>query len=181
MNYISASEYAYPRELSVSFTGHRCIKLPWGRDEQDERCIEFKARLSSEIKRAYSKGAFYFLSGMADGVDTYAAEEVIKFRFFHPAVRLIAVLPQDTRLSRRISRLAESADSVVVISDELDKERFRKRNMFLVEHSSLLIAGFGGEYRSGTGMTMGFAKRAGVEIVTIELGEKPSEQLKFST
>ena len=64
-----------------AFTGHRPQSLPFGSNEQDERCQKLKAVLEQEIERVYSeKGVTHFISGMALGVDTFAAEAVLHLK-----------------------------------------------------------------------------------------------------
>ena len=56
-----------------SFTGHRPQKL-----RQSEN--EVKAALEKEILRAITEGFTVFISGMARGVDIWAAEIVLRLR-----------------------------------------------------------------------------------------------------
>ena len=169
MRLTSPAEYDIPRELSVSFTGHRPQKLPWERNEADERCMDFKRRLGVEIIRAYEQGARYFLSGMADGVDIIAAEEVLRLKESLPDIKLIAVFPYGTGENARIRRAAERAERVVVISEKCVTGCFAARNRFLVSHSFRLIAGFGGDEYSGTGQTIRMALEQGLDIVILNL------------
>ena len=39
-----------PRSRRVAFTGYRPQKMPFGFDEEDERCIDFKKRLRDTIR-----------------------------------------------------------------------------------------------------------------------------------
>lgn len=61
-----------------AFTGHRPQSLPFGFNETDERCIALKQTLRAEIiKLIEDEGVTHFISGMAIGVDMYAAEIVL--------------------------------------------------------------------------------------------------------
>ena len=61
-----------------AFTGHRPQSLPFGFNETDERCITLKQTLRSEIIRLIEhEGVTHFISGMALGIDMYAAEIVL--------------------------------------------------------------------------------------------------------
>ena len=44
----------------------------------------------------------------------------------------------------------------------------RKRNYYLVDHSSILLAVYNGSHRSGTGMTVRYAQKLGREIIVID-------------
>jgi len=43
-----------------------------------------------------------------------------------------------------------------------------KRNRYLVDHSSILLAVYNGTYQSGTGMTVRYAQRLKREIIIID-------------
>ena len=66
----------YQKENSCCFTGHRPMKLPWGMNESDPRCIELKAQLASMLEAAYEMGYRNFICGMAIGCDMYFAEVI---------------------------------------------------------------------------------------------------------
>ncbi|MBQ1520254.1 MAG: DUF1273 family protein [Clostridia bacterium] len=169
MNIVSPENYSLPRELSVSFTGHREAKLPWGRNERDPRCAAFKARLENAILRAYSEGTDYFLSGMADGVDLYAAEAVLKLRRRCRGMELVCVFPFGFGAGARIRRCAQEAHTVVSLADKYTPGCFQSRNGFLVRHAAKLICGFSGDLASGTGATIRLALNEGVDAVIINI------------
>jgi len=64
-------------ERCCAFTGHRPNKFPWGYDETDARCIALKKELATEITKLAGAGYTDFLSGMAEGADTWAALTVL--------------------------------------------------------------------------------------------------------
>lgn len=169
---IPTSEYDLPRELSVCFTGHRPDRLPWGRNEWDERCEAFRNRLRREIIRTYEKGARYYLSGMADGVDICAAKTVLGLSGAFPDMKLVAVLPYGQPKTAAQKRIAERAFRVVSIRPDYAPSCFLERNSFLVEHSSAVIAGFGGDWSSGTGATIKLAYGRGLAVTIIGFDER---------
>lgn len=166
---LTPSEYDLPKEISVSFTGHRPEKLPWGADERDPRCVRLKERLDAEILKAYGLGARYFLSGMADGFDLYAAEAVLRLSAACPGMELVAVFPYGTGGSKRKKAAAARAFRVVSAAESFVAGCFAVRNRFLVEHSSRLICGFGGDMASGTGLTVRMAAESGIGITVINI------------
>lgn len=168
-NLVPADELDIPRELTVCFTGHRAAKLPWGDDEEDSRCIEFKRRLEAEILKAHKKGAMYFLSGMADGVDIYAAETVLSLAAKYPDMKLIAVFPYGTGADTRAKRVAGRAFKTVSLHESYTANCFMERNLFLVKHSSRAICGFSGSAASGTGATIRMAMNAGLDVIIINI------------
>ena len=71
---------------TLCFTGHRPKDLA-GKEDQ------IKARLETLVGQAYAKGYRRFVSGMAMGVDLYAAQAVLKLQESHADVELIAAVP----------------------------------------------------------------------------------------
>lgn len=80
---------------ACAFTGYRPEKLPFGDDEENPGCKRLKQRLFCETLQMTGKGVTTFLSGMARGVDTWAAETVLQLRTVLPPgkVQLWAVVP----------------------------------------------------------------------------------------
>jgi hypothetical protein len=68
------------------FTGHRPEKL---RFSESEIC----SLLDEEIKNAIEAGYTTFISGMAKGVDLWAAEIVLKYRMDNSEIKLICAAP----------------------------------------------------------------------------------------
>lgn len=63
------------------FTGHRPKSLPFGYDEGAEGCKRLKALLTEGIEKQITEnGVTHFISGMAMGVDIYAAEAVLELK-----------------------------------------------------------------------------------------------------
>jgi len=63
-----------------AFTGHRSKKYPWGYDETDVRCVALKKALAKQIGKLVDAGYTDFLSGMAEGTDTWAALAVLALK-----------------------------------------------------------------------------------------------------
>lgn len=164
---IDKNEYDLDPAISVCFSGHRPDKLPWGEDERDERCRLFKSRIEREIIRAYEMGYRYFLSGMAEGFDLYAAETVLALSRKYKEIKLIAVFPYGEGDSPKKKKLAGRAYARVSIEPEYRPSCYMERNRFLVKHSTRAIVGFAGENASGTGATLRMAIREGLDISII--------------
>ena len=67
-------------ERYCAFTGHRPKKFPWGYDEADVRCVALKKELVAQIAKLVDVGYTDFLSGMAEGTDTWAALAVLALK-----------------------------------------------------------------------------------------------------
>ena len=143
--------------LNVAFTGHRADSLPWGFNESSDECLKLKAGLLRAIRCAYTEGKRCFLSGMASGVDIYAAEAVLQLRETLPGIALVCVFPCPSRDSR----------SVIVLSSEYCAGCMKRRNRFLVENASMLIAVYDGRRTGGTFQTVGMAARRGLRTVIL--------------
>ena len=158
---------------TCAFTGYRPSKMPWGYDETDARCVEFRFRLRDALEYLIGQGYADFMSGGALGFDQMAAEMVLSLREKYPWVRLIMVIPFDGQADKwsreqrgRWLEIIEASDRVIHISHEYDKGVFFKRNHYLVENADLLLAAFDGQ-PGGTAGTVAYAKRHGVRVVRL--------------
>lgn len=84
----------------MAFTGYRPQKMPFGFDEQDERCIDFKKRLRDTIESFIWQGYQHFISGGALGMDMYAAETVLELKKQYPEIMLEMVSPFDAQAAK---------------------------------------------------------------------------------
>ncbi len=158
---------------TACFTGYRPQKLPWGETEGDPRCAELKLRLVEEITAAYRRGYRTFLSGMARGVDTYAAEAVLALARVLPGMELVCAVPSPgyagnlPRPDRaRYEALVIGSARCAVCAEKDGPGSMAIRNRFMVEHSALVIAVFDGK-PGGTRNTVAYAREKGREIVLI--------------
>lgn len=63
--------------------------------------------------------------------------------------------------------IAAAADSVIVLSSEYCAGCMKRRNRFLVENASMLIAVYDGRRTGGTFQTVGMAARRGLRTVIL--------------
>jgi uncharacterized phage-like protein YoqJ len=129
--------------------------------------------LKKEIRTAVADGFQTFISGMARGVDLWAAEIVLALRDEGAAVRLIYTSPYrgfENRWSRewqaRYRRVMERADLVRFICPGYSRDCFQRRNEWMVDHSARVIAVYNGQ-PSGTRNTIEYAKRCSVPVVLL--------------
>lgn len=155
------------------FTGHRPQNLPWGFCENDPRCLRLKQQLEAEISRMITEnGVSHFISGMALGVDLWAAEIVLRLREKFP-VTLECAIPCEAQAARwreqqrsRWFSIIERCDRETLLQTHFTPDCFRKRNRYLVDHSDYVIAVWNG-LPSGTGVTVTYARERGKEVVVI--------------
>ena len=156
----------------VSFTGYRPEKLPFF-GEDDPLCGELKKRLSEQIKTLIEDGADEFFSGMARGVDTWAAEAVLELKPAFPRIKLTAVIPCPEQTDKwsepekaRYGNILELCDKKLVISPRYVKGCMKKRNMALVDMCDVLVAVFDGK-SGGTMQTVNYSRSKGRKIIVI--------------
>lgn len=158
-----------------AFTGHRPSKLPWKYDENDNRCIALKAVLAQQIGKLAAASVTTFYTGMALGVDTWAAMAVLKLRERNTAIKLHCILPcegQDAAWTAtaqmRYQHILSEADSIEYVKRLYDKKCMLERNQRLVDSAAFLLAVYNGEKRGGTAATVRYAQKAGREIIVID-------------
>lgn len=74
---LSFNEPLWDRAGTCCFTGHRPNRLPSGYRRDPSACAPLHSALREAILQAVRDGFTTFVSGMALGVDTWAAEEVL--------------------------------------------------------------------------------------------------------
>lgn len=156
------------RKKRVSFTGHRPEKII-----TPEHTI--KDKLKEEIIKAINEGYFVFISGMARGVDIWAAEIVLQLRSNGYAIKLICALPYESfekswndEWQKRYHKVVFEADYVKCVSPCYSQNCFQIRNEWMVNHSAKIIAVYNGN-RSGTQNTLIYAYKKGLNISVINL------------
>lgn len=158
---------AEKRQHRCCFTGHRPEKLNMSEDV-------VTAALEKEIRQAIADGLNVFITGMAPGVDVWAAETVIHLRDVEKLpIKLIAAVPHpdfDKRWSsewqRRYASIMAAADLKRDISSNYCRGVYQIRNEWMVDHSAKVIAVWNGQ-PSGTKNTVVYAKRKGVPVVNV--------------
>lgn len=163
------------RQSACSFTGHRPGKLPWKYEEREPRCLALKARIADAVSAAYDEGYRHFLCGMAMGCDLYFCECVLDLRAARDDVTVEAVIPCPTQADawppaqrERYRRLVESCDYETLVSEKYTPDCMQRRNRYLVDHASLLIAAYDGS-SGGTRYTIQYALRRGMNIVDLPI------------
>lgn len=145
------------------FTGHRPNKLYADKDE-------IIKRLDSEIESAIQKGFNSFISGMAPGVDVWAAQRVISFKSKYD-VNLVCAMPFPRFCEKRVdstvcSKILSNADIIENISSHYYPSVFQVRNEWMVDRSGLVIAAYNGT-KGGTKNTVAYAVRKNVRVINI--------------
>ena len=127
------------------------------------------------MEAAYEEGHRHFLCGMALGCDLYFCETVLALRDRCPDVTVEAAVPCPTQADawapdqrERYKRLVEACDFETLVSAKYTPYCMQRRDRYMVDHSSLLIAAFDGT-PGGTRYTMQYAMSRRVSIVDLPL------------
>jgi len=166
------------KEQTLCFTGHRPDKLPEGK-----LLAALLQTLYYYIDSALNRGYLYFLDGMADGIDYFAAEYLCRKREAYPNIKIIGIQPcrnyeaffKERRYSiQHLKFMQEQLDAVICLEGEYFRQNGRKndmlfisRNHFLVDHASAVIAVCSLE-RSGSKQTVSYAKQKKLAVCRIE-------------
>ncbi len=164
------------KAVTCTFTGHRENKLPWRSNETAPECIDLKARIADTVEAVYASGIRHYICGMATGGDMYFCEAVLALRTCHEDITLEAAIPWEgqsdawsQKLKDRYLRLVEDCDFYTLVSKSYTPECLIKRNHYMVDNSSLLIAAYTGK-PGGTMSTMLYAIRQGLEVIQLPIG-----------
>ena len=153
------------------FTGHRPEKLKCSETEA-------KALLDKAVRQAIDEGFTTFITGMARGIDIWAGQTVLQLRAQNPAVKLVTASPYkgfeerwNDRWKQQYSFLIEWADAVRYISPGYDPGVFQRRNEWMVDRSSRVIAFYNGE-SGGTRNTIRYAEQHGINVYNLLQSER---------
>lgn len=157
------------------FTGHRPQNLPFRFHEADERCKKLKEALKTEIIRMITENSVTdFISGMAVGVDVYAAEIVLELKNQYPQVWLECAIPCEEQAIKwkeadreRYYHIIEQSDKETLLQKRYTSDCMQKRNEYMVDKSDYVIAVWDGK-PSGTGNTVRYAKSKGKEVIVLD-------------
>ena len=159
---------------TCAFTGHRPRRLPFGFNENDIRCKLLKDNIRSNIMSLIeNKEVVNFISGMALGIDMYAAEIVLELKEYYPFITLEAAIPCENQSAKWISSsvkryndILKKTDKITILQKEYTPTCMQKRNKYMVDNCDYLIAVYNGK-PGGTRNTLNYAERVGKEVILI--------------
>ena len=154
-------------EYTCCFTGHRPEKLT--RSE-----LDIRIDLETEIQNAIADGFTTFVTGMAKGVDIWAAEIVLQMRDEGCPIQLICAVPYEGVESRwaaewqqRYRAVLQSADEIKYVCSRRCRGGYHIRNRWMIDRSSRVIAVYNG-HPGGTKGTLDYAARLGLSVHLVE-------------
>ncbi len=157
----------------MSFTGHRPEKIEGYAANPREVELRVREALAEATKMFYRHGYRRFMTGMADGVDLWAADEILRAveSGEMAEAEIVAVVPfkghhRTTHTPALYERVMAEASEVVYICERYHHNCYALRNDYLVDNASALVAYCEGT-PGGTRYTMQRAKRQGLTIFDI--------------
>lgn len=160
-------------ETTCCFTGPRPQRLPSGGNEFSHEIISLKREIRSAVFDAYYEGFRFFMSGMADGFDLFAAETVLEMKEDFEGICLVAVLPysgaekrHSATVTARLEKILEKADLAFCVSEDYFPGCELIRNKYMVDHSSRIIGYYNG-LSKGTAHCWNCAIEKGIETVNL--------------
>lgn len=165
---------------ACAVTGHRPTRFKFKYKEDTAGCKRLKKRLRDQFVLLYEQGVRRFYVGGALGVDMWAGEILLRLKKQpeYEDMALFLAIPfeghdasWDERSRRRLAFLRKHSTKTVIVDPEgwLPEESFRKRNKYMVDHADVLVAVYDNDrsIRSGTGMTINYAKKKGLPVILI--------------
>ena len=147
---------------AVAITGHRVLYDDFNKDKLKELLTKF-----------VDKGFNIFLVGMALGFDTVCFQTLEEIRKEHD-LKIIACIPclgQDYKFTvnqkQEYERMLSVADEKIILSKEYTSTCMQKRNKFMVDNASGVLAYLKRDY-GGTANTVKYAQKKGVPVILFE-------------
>ena len=133
---------------------------------------DVKKKLENEFLSQIKNGINTFLVGMAVGFDAICFQILEKIRL-NENIKIIACIPCEEQSKKfsyqqklEYNRQVNSADDKIILSKEYTPYCMMKRNMFMVDNSSVLVC-YLRENKGGTFNTVNYAKTQGLQIIKV--------------
>ncbi len=161
------------RETTCCFTGPRRPRLPSEGNEISPEIASLKVSIRSAILDAYDEGFRFFMNGMADGFDLFAAEAVLELKNSCEGISLVAVLPyadapknHSKTVAKRMEHILKNACSVISLYDKHVPGCEHSRNKYMVDNSTRIIGYYNG-LSGGTSHCWNYATENNLEMVNL--------------
>ncbi len=174
------SAYTASHILTAAFTGYRPAKMPFTEQVSDPKYLRFRSVEARVLRMLAEQGYMRFVTGLAMGFDTWAAEDVLALKEEFPHIILHCAVPfpeQDAGWSEadrdRRGIICAQADDVVTVSPSYVKDAYFIRNRYMVDMADTVICAYDGRRRGGTAYTVKYAVEQDKHVICInpETGE----------
>jgi uncharacterized phage-like protein YoqJ len=160
---------------TICFTGHRPDSL-YGYDPYVEGNKNIIFILRDIIQYHIEKQDIdTFITGMALGIDQWSARVVLKLKEQFPHIKLVAAIPCTNHSSKwnkesqqEWQRIIDNCDYTHYISNEpFTKWCMQKRNEWMVDNSSTVVAVYNESGKGGTYNCIKYAEKKGKKIIKL--------------
>lgn len=155
------NEILINKNITCAVTGHRKII-----EKVDTK--KLKNKFIDLIEKKYE----YFLVGMALGFDTLCFEILYQLKKNYD-IKIIACVPCESQSKKfdledkkKYEEMLKNSDEVIYVSKDYTKWCMFKRNKFMVDNSSTLVA-YLREDSGGTKNTVDYAKKSNLNIIYV--------------
>ncbi len=163
------------KNMTVCFTGHRPEKLPFDEKSHCDEIALLKKQLKDEILKCIKDGYTTFITGVARGIDLWAGVIVGNLKTEYPNIKLVCAVPYKNfgkslkgKDKWDLSFIMDISSEIHYMSEKYNPHCLKDRNEYMVDNSSRIIAVVK-DYKSGTGQTIRYAKKCGIDIVLLDL------------
>ncbi len=158
---------------AVCFSGHRPEKLPYNGDVSNQNIKMLLSILYLEISQCIDMGYRTFYIGMSRGIDLWAGIYLVSQKNLIPSIKIISAIPYKNYAEKfkgvdkwNYNVILENAEKIVFLSEKYYSGCMKARNEYMIKNSEKLIAVVN-EYKSGTGQTIGLARKNKLDIKII--------------
>lgn len=164
---------------TCAITGHRPTRFKWKYNENNTGCKRLKKRLREQFILLYEQGVRNFYVGGALGTDLWAGDILLdlKDQPEYSEINFYIALPFEGHnrdwnpksKSKLAAQLSRCAGSVIVGTPNNPAVSYKRRNYYMVDHADVLLAVYDNDrsIRSGTGMTVNYARKKDLPIILI--------------
>ncbi len=146
-------------------------------DKDNKHHKQYLQTLRNIVLSLINDGYRHFISGGAIGADQDFAEIVIELKqTLYPDIQLEIAIPcpnQDLKWNyadkKRYERILSNADIKSLICPSYTRFCMQKRNEYMINNSSFVIAVWNGENKGGTYNTLCYARQKHKDLVIIPL------------
>jgi uncharacterized phage-like protein YoqJ len=157
--------------MKIAFTGHRPPRL--GGYVPNSLHYKCKQAINEIYDSHIADDSFEVISGMAQGIDLWAAEAALD-----RGIHLVAALPYKgmgerwpTQDKTKLFELLERANRTHIVCAKYSKISYVVRDKWMVDHCEKLYAFWDGQKTGGTWITLNYAMKNGVDYEIIRTDE----------
>ena len=164
--------------LTCAVLGQPPMRFPWGFDEEDRDCQNFKMELAQKIMELRQQGVTRF-SVVADcGIGLYAGECVNALRQNDPDLMLFVVTPHEEQatkwapyLRERYFKLLEDCTIMEAASPRRTPEREYDAYRKIIDYADMVLAAYDPATARGDAVdrAMEYAKERGLPVMVLPM------------